>query len=130
MRAVFIAMLLAGCAQYQTADHYIPEMKRLAEDVGLTCPEAKPAVIYAETSGRAYTPGGPLPGGTIFLPSKYDPSTEQGKSWSSGPQGHRLMAHEVAHICGANEQQARAVECRWWQCDGGFNRGLSAASLP
>jgi hypothetical protein len=116
--AVAAAVLLTACAEGPATSH-IAEMKALTTKVtGLQCPSADPAVVYGNREGAAWTPAGPMKGGTVVMPAKYDPKTAEGRKWLSGPQGHWRMAEEVAHTCGADETQARAVKCQWWICSG------------
>ena len=114
--ALAAASLLAACAQTSASNH-VAEMQALTTKVtGLQCPGAQPTVVYGDREGAAYTPAGPMKGGTIVLPTRFDPKTAEGRKWQSGPQGHWRMAEEVAHTCGADETQARAVKCAWWIC--------------
>jgi hypothetical protein len=114
--ALGAALLLAACAQGPATSH-IADIKALTEKVtGLKCPEARPTIIYRRGEAAAWTAAGPLDGGLISMPTRYDPRRDEGKRWLSSPQGHWRVAEEVAHTCGADEAQARAVKCRWWAC--------------
>lgn len=116
--AALAALSLAACAETPATQH-IAEMQALTTKVtGLQCPSAQPTVVYGDREGAAWTPAGPMKGGTIVMPTRFDPNTAEGRKWLSGPQGHWRMAEEVAHTCGANETQARAVKCQWWTCGG------------
>ncbi|MBI1180215.1 MAG: hypothetical protein GC201_06625 [Alphaproteobacteria bacterium] len=114
--ALAAALLLAACAETPATSH-IAEIKALTEQVtGLKCPAADPVIIYRRGEAKAWTPGGPLTGGLISMPVRYDPARPEGNAWLASPQGQWRVAEEVAHTCGADEAQARAVKCRWWTC--------------
>ncbi|MEN3974365.1 hypothetical protein [Emcibacter sp. SYSU 3D8] len=114
--ALAAVSLLAACAETPASSH-IAEMQALTTKVtGLQCPSAQPTVVYGDREGAAYTPAGPMKGGTVIMPARFDPTSAEGRKAQTGPQAHWRMAEEVAHTCGANETQARAVKCQWWIC--------------
>ena len=114
--ALAAVTLLAACAETPAANN-IAQMQALTTKVtGLQCPSAQPVVVYGNREGAAWTPAGPMTGGTIVMPAKFDPKTAEGRKAQTGPQAHWRMAEEVAHTYGADETQARAVKCQWWIC--------------
>lgn len=104
----FLASSLAACA-ISPASQHVADMQAAANRFGLECPAAVPVVVYGDTAGEAFAPVGPLKGGTVVMPARYsDPAQD------ASPRAHDVMAHEVAHTCGADETQARAFT-RYWK---------------
>ena len=112
---IAIAASLAGCA-FSPAASNIEGMKKVAADYGLTCPAAKPLVVYANTDGYAQGASVAFPGGVIKMPAAY-----RDGEWSKSVAAHEVMAHEVAHTCGADEQTSRSVAKAWAGSGTSFN---------